>query len=253
MAPSLPITRLPSVVLWVLCLGVTGFAAGFFGPMILAPGANQGPLVGILLSGPAGVALGLLLYVVVRFLQLSPTQERRVLWICCGALAIATLYFVTPGPVFDGYIEDVEIRSCKPPIQALGDAIKNWNERIAAAQVAARPGWQEDSREMLQNDDGVILDVFVIRARAVYRERKLWNKRRKLTSDWQMKDERKAFYARYAGGSCANYPVGKRALQFNEIYFSDTPYLGWPPRKVPTFLNLQMLQVLPPVDGDIGG
>ncbi len=44
---------------WALLLGGIGFALGFFGPMIFAPGANQGPLLGILITGPAGFFLGL--------------------------------------------------------------------------------------------------------------------------------------------------------------------------------------------------
>ena len=45
-------------LLWPLLLGAAGFASGFFGPMVFVPEANQGPLVGILISGPAGVVLG---------------------------------------------------------------------------------------------------------------------------------------------------------------------------------------------------
>lgn len=43
-----------------LLLGGVGFAAGFFGPMILKPSANQGPLLGIFVTGPAGFVLGLI-------------------------------------------------------------------------------------------------------------------------------------------------------------------------------------------------
>ena len=39
-------------------LGVIGFVAGFFGPMIFAPEANQGPMLGIFITGPAGVVIG---------------------------------------------------------------------------------------------------------------------------------------------------------------------------------------------------
>lgn len=39
-------------------LGVIGFAAGFFGPIILQPSANQGPLLGIFITGPLGFTLG---------------------------------------------------------------------------------------------------------------------------------------------------------------------------------------------------
>lgn len=41
-------------------LGGLGFVAGFFGPMIFAPGANQGPLLGIFITGPGGALLGAL-------------------------------------------------------------------------------------------------------------------------------------------------------------------------------------------------
>lgn len=41
-------------------LGSIGFAAGFFGPMIFAPGANQGPMLGIFITGPGGALLGAL-------------------------------------------------------------------------------------------------------------------------------------------------------------------------------------------------
>jgi len=48
-----------------LLLGGIGFAAGFFGPMILKPDANQGPLLGIFITGPGGFLIGLL-YGIVR-------------------------------------------------------------------------------------------------------------------------------------------------------------------------------------------
>ena len=42
-----------------LLVGGIGFAAGFFGPMIFVPGANQGPMLGIFITGPLGFVLGL--------------------------------------------------------------------------------------------------------------------------------------------------------------------------------------------------
>jgi len=35
------------------------FLVGFVGPMIVAPNANQGPLLGIFITGPAGLVIGL--------------------------------------------------------------------------------------------------------------------------------------------------------------------------------------------------
>lgn len=52
-------TSLPVMAgLGAAILGGLGFVAGFFGPMIFAPGANQGPMLGLFITGPAGVVIG---------------------------------------------------------------------------------------------------------------------------------------------------------------------------------------------------
>jgi hypothetical protein len=51
-------TVLRSTVLGAVVVGGIGFAGGFFGPLIFAPDANQGPLLGIFITGPIGFALG---------------------------------------------------------------------------------------------------------------------------------------------------------------------------------------------------
>ena len=49
-----------SVVLGALASGGIGFAGGFFGPILLMPEANQGPLLGIFITGPLGFVLGVI-------------------------------------------------------------------------------------------------------------------------------------------------------------------------------------------------
>jgi len=39
-------------------LGGIGFSIGFFGPMVFTPEANQGPLLGIFITGPLGALVG---------------------------------------------------------------------------------------------------------------------------------------------------------------------------------------------------
>jgi len=46
---------------WARNLGLLSFAVGFFGPLAWAPDANQGPLLGIFITGPLGFAAGALL------------------------------------------------------------------------------------------------------------------------------------------------------------------------------------------------
>jgi hypothetical protein len=43
---------------FALFVGGVCFLVGFIGPMIVAPGANQGPLLGMI-TGPLGLVLGL--------------------------------------------------------------------------------------------------------------------------------------------------------------------------------------------------
>ena len=49
---------LPTMALWAAVVGGIGFVGGFFGPMIFAPDANQGPLLGLFITGPLGLLFG---------------------------------------------------------------------------------------------------------------------------------------------------------------------------------------------------
>lgn len=42
-----------------LLAGGIGFAAGFLGPIVFSPDANQGPLLGIFITAPVGFLVGL--------------------------------------------------------------------------------------------------------------------------------------------------------------------------------------------------
>ena len=59
--------------LGALILGGIGFVLGFFGPIIFAPEANQGPLLGIFITGPGGAVVGFLLGIVYGLLQRRPS------------------------------------------------------------------------------------------------------------------------------------------------------------------------------------
>jgi hypothetical protein len=41
-----------------IVVGAVGFSIGFFGPIIFTPSSNQGPLLGLFITGPAGFLLG---------------------------------------------------------------------------------------------------------------------------------------------------------------------------------------------------
>jgi hypothetical protein len=60
-----------------LFVGTISFLAGFVGPTILAPEANQGPLLGIIYTGPIGTLVGLLWGFLRAMRRRSSTGEPR--------------------------------------------------------------------------------------------------------------------------------------------------------------------------------
>jgi hypothetical protein len=54
---------------YALVIGAIGFAGGFFGPLIFTPEANQGPLLGIFITGPLGFILGGVIGLIVAFVR----------------------------------------------------------------------------------------------------------------------------------------------------------------------------------------
>jgi hypothetical protein len=57
-APSASRGLARSIFMGAGIVGAIGFAIGFFGPIIVSPGANQGPLLGIFVTGPLGILAG---------------------------------------------------------------------------------------------------------------------------------------------------------------------------------------------------
>lgn len=55
---SAPESLISNVFFGASVIGITSFLLGFIGPMIFSPAANQGPLLGILITGPLGFIVG---------------------------------------------------------------------------------------------------------------------------------------------------------------------------------------------------
>jgi hypothetical protein len=60
-----------TVMTWGAVVGAIGFCGGFFGPMIFTPDANQGPLLGLFITGPLGFVGGAIAGLVYRLSQPS--------------------------------------------------------------------------------------------------------------------------------------------------------------------------------------
>ena len=68
------------ILVCALVAGSIGFAGGFFGPIVFSPSSNQGPLMGIILTGPAGFLLGPAIGVASLIPQISLADLRKATW-----------------------------------------------------------------------------------------------------------------------------------------------------------------------------
>ena len=66
-------SRLYGAAIGAVALGGIGLFGGYFGPLLLTPEANQGPLLGIFITGPLGFVLGGFLGAL-----LGPSIQRRL-------------------------------------------------------------------------------------------------------------------------------------------------------------------------------
>jgi hypothetical protein len=227
---------------WILVLGAVGFGCGFFGPIVLSPDANQGPLLGIFITGPGGALLGAALGMLVRMARLQPVVARQALEAVAAVLGLTTLYFSLPAPRFYANVLDVNIAGCSAPGALRERAMADWEHRVEEVTWAApRAGWKEDFDRMLRATPGVVLEVHVLRERKLYENRKPWNLGTFFAQPWHDDDAPTHYFARFAGASCANYRIGDRALY---IATGESAKL-WPPERLSNFLDLQVLEPLP--------
>jgi len=236
----------PTLRRWVTLPATLGFAAGFLGPAILNPEANQGPLFGIFITGPGGAALGLALGLAVRWLPISAAREWQLLWGASAALTVWTLIMSLPGPRLLGYVIDAELRSCSPPSQSLEQAMSFWERRLAGTD--ARPGWQADARASIAADRGMVLELSPLRTVGIYEDRKPWSKGQFEVRSRHGNNAPRRYYASDADGSCDAYPPGKKGEYYVASRLSAAHHgrREWPPTSdIPTFLGLHTVVPVP--------
>jgi hypothetical protein len=215
---------------WLLILGVAGFAAGFLGPIIFVPEANQGPLVGIFISGPAGVALGAFLWGLCALIKPAVRTQWRLLYIIATIGIVTTLLCVQPQPALLGQVFDGEVQSCERASDTEQSVIAHWDQQIAKYTYAEpRAGWREDMHRQLRDAPGVVITVHLRRQNAIRENRKPWNRGSQFASGWTPRSEDVPFYD--AGGECGQYAKGSALRGFqghdaDEVLASPAV---WPP------------------------
>lgn len=232
---------------WALVLGLTGFAAGFFGPMLINPEANIGPLVGLLFTGPGGAVGGLVLGALVGASSMAAATRRAALIAAGSTLALGTLWYCPPEPAVRGYVIDAQVEACEPLESRIDDALAEWNKAVARVTWAKPPAdWRETAARNVRADTGQLVAVRIERKRAIYRHRRPWDRDRPTAGPWLAAGESARYYV--AAGTCESYREKGRALYWPSVDDEAArmqPSAIWPPTDTLGFLRLQTLDPVP--------
>jgi hypothetical protein len=232
----------PPIGLWALMLGLAGFCAGFFGPILLSPEANQGPLTGIFITGPGGAAAGLALGTIFRFIPMPDARRWFALFASVGMLVIGTLFFCLPEPERVGTVVEGTIAECQSPEDLADAAIDRWTTRVANAPWAkVRGGWQKELPNLLRANTGVVLTFDVARTNSILKRRKPWNRGRIDAQGWTANRATQTYFAHFAGTDCTRYSSQRTVVYLEHGQRSDM----WPPNDLPNLLDLATVTLVP--------
>ncbi len=242
-APPAPRSCARTVVLFA----VSGFLAGFLGPMVLSPDSNIGPIIGILFSGPAGALLGLVACLLARLApQLFGPAVLRGL---AAAFALVTLYFCLPEPRAVESVLDAEVSDCRAPLELYPEALQRWEEALARTpQARPLPDWQQQARQSVQDFGALAVTVHVVRSRMVFEKRRPWERGERFAAPWSQAPQEHTYFVPAASGSCADWQARGRALYWPVRDETDAPIRPaaiWPPVDAAGFLSLQELGPVP--------
>jgi hypothetical protein len=230
-----------SIALWTLTVGLAGFLAGFVGPMLVMPDANQGPLVGIFFSGPLGLILGAVLGTGMRLFGVHPAVSGLWLAVTCVAVIVATLYILTPEPRLETTLVDLEVRGCVPALDWKDRAFAEWDKKLTL------PGWSRpvpDWRGHFERTAiGSVVTASTRRHRQIWIGQAAWNRDKRWASAWEAggtsEPSNKEFYS---SKSCADSPVGSNGVFVAKPLRPDGRY---PPLDPPGFLGMADLVEVP--------
>jgi uncharacterized membrane protein YeaQ/YmgE (transglycosylase-associated protein family) len=72
--------KLDTILQWTgmmaLLVGAIGFVIGYYGPVIFTPDSNQGPLIGIFVTGPGGAIVGAIIGAFIGYKKSKGTRSR---------------------------------------------------------------------------------------------------------------------------------------------------------------------------------
>jgi hypothetical protein len=230
-------------LVWAFTLGAVGLVCGYSGQFwLLKTGDSLGPMLGIILTGPAGFILGIVLGGLSSKYQLNAWRNVLFLAIAILVVGVGSLYLTVSDyhPVIQ--LVDAEIIGCETPDKLLVDQTKYWSE---AQGTPNRPNWQQELPEMVRTQPGAVLTLRIHRETQVRQQHWRWGEVSTKVDRWKNTNEtKKAFGASTSSDShslCGQFTVGAR--HYSSLAWEEFDLI--PPEKLSSFLWLPVLQQVP--------
>jgi len=186
-----------------IIVGLVGLVCGYFGPLRYS--MEQGPLMGLFVTGPAGFVIGAAAGWVFEKARIGGVVRESIFGVLLIGTAWATLALSRPGPQVFGTVREGVIVRCQSPIMRLPTALSMWRATIAAdPSVSVRPEWEREVRRVLQDAHGVVIEFVTRRRRNVYRDGTASALR---IGPWIVQEEKAEYFADFAGAACSSYPL----------------------------------------------
>lgn len=224
-------------ILSTLLVGAVAFLGGFLGPIVIQPDANQGPLLGILITGPLGLILGAALgFVLPRVFD--PKTCKKLLFIVTAliGLGIPAGLYMFQEPEVVGRLYSAEITEARPASDEITLATDKWQNMAKRYPNAPQTGWQEDRKNRVLQAKGTIVTLTHASAWIVYRQRRPWNR-----GDLSFRPQEPGAWNQ--GYFAADTPIPPSGWFLSK---TRTEPDEWPPKNVATFLGFQELLPAPP-------
>jgi hypothetical protein len=226
------------ILRWVWVLGLTGFLAGFLGPMVLWPQSHIGPLTGVVITGPGGLLLGLLLGAILALFRVPPSVQRPALLAVAAILGLGALFASIPSPIHEASLIAGEVRACAEPATLRHAVVARLESLDAEHRYHPPVPWSEGFDRALAARPGVVITVQVQRAAEIRRGRAPWNRDRLTARRADPPGTDPALFV--DAPDCRDWPAGRQAVL--AVY----PAAGiWPPATAPEFLAVDLARPAP--------
>lgn len=218
-------------------LGMTGVISGFYLPIILDPCANDGPLMGIIFTGPYAFVFGILVGLVLKIIRAS--KRTKIVVIIPSVLLIigvtASLSLPEDRPLSRRVSGVIQSRS--NPLDRLDSRVLWWDQQIKKERWIHPPlGWKKKIGNQFAQEEGCLVGVDVHSSQRLYLRKRPWN-----TRDTIVVEEKNNVLVEYyvEGCSCA------KMKQDSSISFKPKmkPDLVTPPSSVANFLGVEVIDL----------